>query len=341
MTSLCSDWSLKEFLFNRYDKSSQITGVSKGKCFSIATSPENFDQSPDSLKTYVRLIDEICDDEEMDNALMAEEDLQQRTVQPFLSFIDGMEPPSPLERRLTLQDYLYPETYRFVLYVVKEGKQPCFDYDVPNEPGLIGVGLDNLTVYSKWKVFQPPQIQVCCGQDGSEVLSKMPRKVIADGQTYFYKPLDHDDKACAVREMEIHERLDRLEADKRLHVPRLHGIVQARKSNRVLGLMLSWINCENKTLECTLAQETPSALRLKWDHQVSTTLAYLHEAGIVWGDATAGNILIDTDDNAWVIDFGGGYTRGWVGEDRMETIEGDQEGLSRIKELLHQGIQGV
>ena len=69
---------------------------------------------------------------------------------------------------------------------------------------------------------------------------------------------------------------------------------------------------------------------------MSTTLACLHEAGIVWGDAKAANILVDMDDNAWIIDFGGGYTWGWVGKDHMETIEGDQEGLSKIKELLNQ-----
>ena len=35
-------------------------------------------------------------------------------------------------------------------------------------------------------------------------------------------------------------------------------------------------------------------------YSVSTTLACLHEAGIVWGDAKAANILVDMDDNAWI-----------------------------------------
>ena len=59
------------------------------------------------------------------------------------------------------------------------------------------------------------------------------------------------------------------------------------------------------------------------------------------GDAKAGNILFDIDDNVWIIDFGGGYTRGWVEKNRMETIEGDEEALSKIKQLLRQGFQGV
>lgn len=31
----------------------------------------------------------------------------------------------------------------------------------------------------------------------------------------------------------------------------------------------------------------------------------LHGIGIVWGDGKAENVLIDINDNAWIIDFGG------------------------------------
>lgn len=106
----------------------------------------------------------------------------------------------------------------------------------------------------------------------------------------------------------------------------------------MLGLIASWIDCGNRSLRCALRseKEIPLALRRKWDQQVSSAVAYLHDSGVVWGDAKAENVLVDRDDNAWVIGFGGGYTRGWVGKGRMETIAGDQEGLSRIKELLYQ-----
>ena len=73
------------------------------------------------------------------------------------------------------------------------------------------------------------------------------------------------------------------------------------------------------------------------DFNNSSLLTWLHEAGFFFGGvAKADNVLVDIDDNAWVIDFGGGYTKGWLARDCMETIEGDQEGLSRIKELLHE-----
>lgn len=70
---------------------------------------------------------------------------------------------------------------------------------------------------------------------------------------------------------------------------------------------------------------------------MTRTLEWLHKANIIWGDVKAANVLIDVNENAWLIDFGGGYTRGWVEKNHMETIEGDLEGLSKIKDLLYQG----
>ena len=77
-----------------------------------------------------------------------------------------------------------------------------------------------------------------------------------------------------------------------------------------------------------------SALREKWSIQITTTVRSLHKAGIIWGDAKAANILIDNKNNAWVIDFGGGFSEGWVEKSQMDTIEGDLATLIKIDELL-------
>lgn len=66
-------------------------------------------------------------------------------------------------------------------------------------------------------------------------------------------------------------------------------------------------------------------------------LGLLEQRSYCLGDAKAANVLIDINDDAWIIDFGGGYTRGWVEKDHMETIPGDQEGLAKIKNFLYQG----
>lgn len=56
----------------------------------------------------------------------------------------------------------------------------------------------------------------------------------------------------------------------------------------------------------------------EWELQVTKVVNCLHGAGIVWGDAKAANILIDGHDDAWIIDFGGGYTHGCVEKHEME-----------------------
>lgn len=34
--------------------------------------------------------------------------------------------------------------------------------------------------------------------------------------------------------------------------------------------------------------------------------------------------------DAWVIDFGGGFTQGWVQRENAGTVEGDSQGLAKI-----------
>lgn len=285
-------------------------------------------------------MDWICDDDDYERSEMAEDELQQWAVNPFLPIFSQVGS-SLLDRRpFTLQDYLSPETYRLLLYVIDEREESCFDYEVPRQPRLSGLDLNGLTLYWEWQIFRPSEIEICIDHR-EEGFANFPTKVIAGGHMCFYKPLDYDDKRNAIREIDIFKRMETLGISETVHATRLYGIVEDEKSSRVIGLLLSWINCGNRTLECALGLETPAALRLKWEQQVSTTLACLHEAGIVWGDAKAANILVDMDDNAWIVDFGGGYTREWVGKDHMETIEGDQEGLSKIKELPSQGMPVV
>ena len=51
----------------------------------------------------------------------------------------------------------------------------------------------------------------------------------------------------------------------------------------------------------------------------------------------AANVLIDKDNNAWIIDFGGGYTEGWVDRDKAGTVEGDLQGLANIMDFISDG----
>lgn len=75
--------------------------------------------------------------------------------------------------------------------------------------------------------------------------------------------------------------------------------------------------------------------RRKWAFQVRETVRLLHQIGVTWGDGKASNVLIhgDTDD-AWVVDFGGGWTDGWVGPELSGTVEGDELAVKKIFAFL-------
>lgn len=57
--------------------------------------------------------------------------------------------------------------------------------------------------------------------------------------------------------------------------------------------------------------------------------------GVVWGDGKADNVLVHRDsDDAWIIDFGGGWTEGWVDREVSGTAEGDNVAMQKIFEFL-------
>ncbi|EFW18994.1 conserved hypothetical protein [Coccidioides posadasii str. Silveira] len=76
-----------------------------------------------------------------------------------------------------------------------------------------------------------------------------------------------------------------------------------------LGLIVS---TEYTTLECALRADLPMNLRQKWADQLAASLDHLHLAGIIWGDVKPANILRET----------------------VGTVEGDQQGLQKIKSFL-------
>jgi hypothetical protein len=60
----------------------------------------------------------------------------------------------------------------------------------------------------------------------------------------------------------------------------------------------------------------------------------LHRIEVVWGDGKADNVLIDANKDAWLIDFGGGWTQDWVDESLAGTFEGDTQAVEKIEEFL-------
>ena len=64
----------------------------------------------------------------------------------------------------------------------------------------------------------------------------------------------------------------------------------------------------------------------KWRRQVSDAIKISPQEWI-WGDAKAGNVLVNMFGNAILFDFGLGYTKGWVNRELHNTTARDLQGL--------------
>ncbi|CEL06367.1 hypothetical protein ASPCAL07473 [Aspergillus calidoustus] len=79
---------------------------------------------------------------------------------------------------------------------------------------------------------------------------------------------------------------------------------------------------------------TPLDDRQRWYDQISDAVQKVHEGGHTWGDVKPENVLIDTNRDACLADFDGGFTQGWVDAELVETKAGDLQGLGRIRSFL-------
>ena len=113
------------------------------------------------------------------------------------------------------------------------------------------------------------------------------------------------------------------------------GLITYKKG--VIGFVLEKIPAKSTALVQVIqgrAGEVPSSLKEKWAAQIEHTVAELHKNDIIWGDAKPENVIIDENDDAWLIDFGGGFTPPWVELENQESREGDLLALARIREKL-------
>jgi tRNA A-37 threonylcarbamoyl transferase component Bud32 len=118
-------------------------------------------------------------------------------------------------------------------------------------------------------------------------------------------------------------------------VPRLEGLVGLREGGEAIGFLTNYIETNNDLRDLyTLRDDidtTSSSRREKWAGQIKQAIKQLHSQGVIWGDANPRNVLIDREDNAWLVDFGGGFN---FNRELMDTKEGDLEGLRVVYMFL-------
>ncbi|EXJ86470.1 hypothetical protein A1O3_03421 [Capronia epimyces CBS 606.96] len=166
--------------------------------------------------------------------------------------------------------------------------------------------------------------------------------VMFNNRICWFKPvLAGVDNLPYIREIDILYKLSREKLSQALRFPQLEAIVLDDRDGDIgfiNGLILSAIYPNHGNIADRVngpeGPSIPIALRERWYHDVENMIRILHDQGFIWGDVSPNNMITDEDENVWIIDFGGGYTEGWVREEDMETKRGDLEGLERLKEYL-------
>lgn len=146
------------------------------------------------------------------------------------------------------------------------------------------------------------------------------------------------------REIDCLQRILSVSSSTAYRIPMLQGYITHPATGVIVGFVREWIPCglsirdpQDRRGEKSGLQDPPRDLRKKWAGQVTETIKFLHSIGVVWGDAKPSNVIINLQNDAYLVDFGGGWSDGWVDENLQETVQGDEQGLGRILTLLDGG----
>ncbi|RSM00580.1 hypothetical protein CEP52_009046 [Fusarium oligoseptatum] len=321
------EWSVIGFNFSTRNTDSELTVMCNGKRFVLRMFADNLSESPKLKERYLFFL-RVADEFELDG--FAVEDFWDWAAEPFLSIFRELPPPDKA-RQSTLDDFFNPETFVYTLRAVSDNLVPekCENL---NQESMFGVHLPD-ELCAPWTSFKPSEIQVC----EEKVIgppNQTPRKVILkDDIVAFLKLVHRGDKQSLKTELDTYNKIDKARLDSTTRVSRLHGLVRD-DSGAILGLLLTYIDCKNLTLSCAVKPEKTTTLRKKWAAQLRDIVTQLHNAGIVWGDAKPDNVLIDVNQDAWIVDFGGGYTEGWVPKTLAGTVEGDTVALEKMIDFI-------
>ncbi|EGY23841.1 hypothetical protein VDGD_05279 [Verticillium dahliae] len=326
-------YEVTEFTFSDHNTDSEFVVMCNGSRLVIRLLEDHFSDSSQLKEQYLFFL-KVAEEGELDGQTV--DDFQDWVIEPFLPVLrslSGQDAGAFVEP--TLHDFFFAETLVYTLVIAAGELSPSLCETTKADKQRIGLGIAlPADLCSAWQCFQPSDLAICA-ENPDEALARLPKKVKQVGglTLFFLKLLRPGDQHSAKRELTTYRKISEAVLDPETRISRLHGLVRDERGV-VFGLLLTYINCRARTLACAVKPHIPIALRHKWKNQVCSTVEVLHKAGVIWGDVKADNVLIDEYDDAWVIDFGGGYTEGWVKKQSAGTLTGDAEGLANILKFI-------
>ncbi|KAJ3549146.1 hypothetical protein NM208_g658 [Fusarium decemcellulare] len=160
--------------------------------------------------------------------------------------------------------------------------------------------------------------------------SDIPRRVQRRGSTemlYFEPGFKSDDRR---REIEMLKKISCSgKFDPPFRTSKIVGlVVWDHDPTCLMGILLQYIDGDYLQWR---ADDATMEMKMKWMNQVEATLRRLHEYGIVWGFVSSSEVIINSDDDAVVTGFWGGYNPKFITRELNGTIEADWIGFEHMK----------
>ncbi|TLD16644.1 uncharacterized protein PgNI_02354 [Pyricularia grisea] len=342
-----SEHFLESWVTSSNDDECTLIVRSPGAVFYLQWIPSELARAPPLLADYLKSLEILKlthDDDTNDDNYQEREAEAEKLKRPFNKTISSLAPNPPFPP-FTLHHWLNPEWFLLIATVVENKIKPRREHEnpymLPGEPRhssfLKKFELD--TWVPNW--YSSHEVQIMPSAESSPLLST-PTKVLVQGNLCHFKNIQRGSPA-PFRELKAHREILKalakglIPAD--LRICRLHGLVYDKFDDyeRMVGLLLLHVKTKISHAPSTLRNFARSAnqkTRQRWSGELATLVHTLHHAGLQWGDVKPDNILVDEDDNLWLIDFDGGYTPPWVSRENCGKLEGDIEGLKNIQEWL-------
>lgn len=318
-----------------------------GRRFEVTVSISKFENSPARTAQAIAALQGIRDPNDgreedhetrIANVRKANNACYEFIVEPYLGLFESLAPLPAPGTVLTLEHFYSSELFECEITAVDD-KFKLGNMKASMRSYQESQGRDETEWITTFPKFLPSQVKVTCGEwkDSFDFLNVNCRMTTVDGQELFFKPLRYPDDAARKHELETYEKIKKADFGPEVRTSRLYGVV-VNERQQLRGLLLHRIAVD-LTLDFMLKirKDTTEESLKRWTEQVDTTVKALGREGIVWGDAKPSNILVDLDGDAHVVDFGGGYSMGWVDPEKAETVEGDAEALEKIQEFIVSG----
>ncbi|KAH6661853.1 hypothetical protein B0J14DRAFT_611543 [Halenospora varia] len=304
-----------------------------GKEFHVILSPTASPVETDEGSLLQRLDAALqSGDEEEGDAIR--EEIADLVCEAGLSMFELRAPPSEgSSSTIDLDSFLHPETIHLQL-VTKNGPVQIIEQQ---EKPLEGQHLALNVVNSNLPRVSPKAIQVLQPLRRKDIV-----KVLVNGQERCCKIASNVTHQAVQRELDCLSKVSSTSHGSFIRVPKLVGLVQTSRDGPIIGIIEEYIystfGTNYPTLQGIDMHNVMHTRKDRWAGQIRKSVQSLHQSGVIWGDGKPENVLVDVNDDAWLIDFGGGWTKGWVDEHLAGTIEGDTQAVENIEKFLGVGM---